>query len=468
MRFLQKSLSAMAAAVMVMMIAITPVFAESSDTSEESGSSSEVEVYTSGEYGYTLYEDKAALVQYTGAGTGEITVPDTIDGYTVNTIGDQLYISKTGITKIVIPDSIENIGVYSFYGCTSLKEFEVEADSPYYTAVDGVLYMKESDIIMNYPPAKTGTEYTIPDGVTEVDFACFANAASLEVINLPDSLEKIGDWAFAYCSSLTELSLPENLTSLGAYAYVYCNNIASIEWPEALSTINNGAFGSCQSLKKLDIPEGVTTINNGAFSDCTGLTDVKLPSTLTSLGYGAFANCTGLTTIDIPQTTTTINNNAVGFNFDSTGEMVANTAFIIKGKTGSEAESYASEYGMKFISTGEIDLSLLESSAESGSESETDKSSESANGSETTSNAGVSATNDNSNKDNMRSEAIIIVLIIAAGISVFVIMSKKNSNNEQMAELFAEDVINPKSKKNNDLAEENSDKNEQEQSDEEK
>ena len=46
----------------------------------------------------------------------------------------------------------------------------------------------------------TATDITIPDGVTTIGFAAFANCASLQSVNIPNSVTEIYISAFAGCN----------------------------------------------------------------------------------------------------------------------------------------------------------------------------------------------------------------------------------------------------------------------------
>lgn len=52
-----------------------------------------------------------------------------------------------------------------FLNCKKLKQIKVASNSPYMTAIDGVLYDKKKSTIYCYPSAKTASSYTMPDTV---------------------------------------------------------------------------------------------------------------------------------------------------------------------------------------------------------------------------------------------------------------------------------------------------------------
>jgi hypothetical protein len=59
------------------------------------------------------------ITGYIGPG-GDVTIPDTINGLPVTSIGDDAFAGCTSLTNVTIPNNVTSIGVYAFYGCTSL------------------------------------------------------------------------------------------------------------------------------------------------------------------------------------------------------------------------------------------------------------------------------------------------------------------------------------------------------------
>ena len=51
---------------------------------------------------------------------GAITIPSTLDGYTVTSIGFSAFYHCSGLTSVTIPDSVTSIGSYAFYECSGL------------------------------------------------------------------------------------------------------------------------------------------------------------------------------------------------------------------------------------------------------------------------------------------------------------------------------------------------------------
>jgi hypothetical protein len=75
-------------------------------------------------YTYTVSEGYATITEYLGP-EGDVVIPDSLDGYTINKIGAYAFQNKTEVTGIVIPDSVNRIGKWSFLGCTGLESVTI-------------------------------------------------------------------------------------------------------------------------------------------------------------------------------------------------------------------------------------------------------------------------------------------------------------------------------------------------------
>ena len=236
----------------------------------------------------------------------------------VTTIGDYAFYVCTGLTSVIIPNSVTTIGEYAFNNCTGLTSVTIPASVT--TICEGVF------------KSCTGlTSVTIPNSVTTIGDWAFNECTGLATLNfnaincsdfvygyhpfnrcpistitIGDSVQRIPKY-FAYnLDSLRTLTIGNSVTSIGIYAFYHCTGLTSVTIPNSVTTIGNYAFNDCTQLTSVTIGNSVTSIGGSAFDGCIGLTSVTIPTSVTTIGASAFSGCTGLTSVTIPTSVTTI------------------------------------------------------------------------------------------------------------------------------------------------------------------
>src|SRR5208282_918042 len=119
------------------------------------------------QFSYTTNNGTLTLTAYTGAG-GKVTVPATANGLQVTTIGSWVFGRLSGVTSVVLPDTVTTIADLAFVGAP----------------------------IANVPAGR--------------------------------AVSVIGNQAFAYCIELTNATLPDSLTTVGSGAFMGCYNLLGI------------------------------------------------------------------------------------------------------------------------------------------------------------------------------------------------------------------------------------------------
>ena len=252
--------------------------------------------------GVLFNKEKTELIRCPAAKTGaHYTIPNS-----VNSIGDSALEGCENLKSITIPDSVTGIAINAFNFCSNLAAIEVNGQNMNYTAIDGVLLNKEKTELIEYPKAKKGTNYMVPDSVTSIGKSALAGCKNLTRITIPESVHSIGEGAFNFSGNLTSITLPEGLTTIPDIAFAFCSNLTSITIGNGVTSIGEQAFSACLSLKSITIPEGVTSIGEGAFINCNSLKSITIPDGVTSIEKETFLGCPDLKNITIPDSVTSV------------------------------------------------------------------------------------------------------------------------------------------------------------------
>lgn len=167
----------------------------------------------------------------------KITIPES-----VTEIDGQVFSGCTSLETIEIPASCKTLGDEVFYGCTAMKEFTVADRSQYFSAEDGILFNADKTTLVAYPTAKTDNYYKAPDSVTEILMSAFAGCTSLENVDVT-SVITIGDYAFEDCLSLYAVKLSEDLTTVGECAFYNCTSLLAMKTYNKITEIGTAAIG---------------------------------------------------------------------------------------------------------------------------------------------------------------------------------------------------------------------------------
>ena len=212
--------------------------------------------------------DLGTVFQYNGT----ITSFDELEFFTgLTTIGEWAFNSCSGLTSVIIPNSVTTIGEMAFDWCNSLTSVTIP------NSVTSI-----GDNPFDY--CSSLTNITVANGNTKYDSRDNCNAI----------IETNTNTLIAGCKNT---AIPNSVTKIGSYAFSGCYGLTSVTIPNSVTTIENNAFYECSGLTSVTIPNSVTTIGDWAFPYCSSLTEVTIPSSVTSIGEYAFymTNLTSVT-----------------------------------------------------------------------------------------------------------------------------------------------------------------------------
>lgn len=111
-------------------------------------------------------QDKYYVVEYTG-NDSDITIPNKYKDLPVVALGfvnAAVFKLPSNVTKITISENIRKITsdeINSEY----LEEIVVDESNLYFKSIDGVLFTKDGETLLQYPKEKKGIDYFVPNDV---------------------------------------------------------------------------------------------------------------------------------------------------------------------------------------------------------------------------------------------------------------------------------------------------------------
>ena len=211
------------------------------------------------------------------------TIPNSVE-----TVEGDAFSACANLGSVTIPGSVTNILGAAFFDCTGLTNICVNATNPAYSTLNGVLFDKAQDTLVQYPPALTNTTYSIPNSVTTIQSYAFASCNNLAGITIPNCVASFGFGVFQDCTNLASVVVPNGVTNIPAYTFYYCSGLTSIVITDSVTSIGWQAFLGCSSLTNFIIPAGITNIEDMAFFSCSSLTSAYFQGNAPAGGAGAF------------------------------------------------------------------------------------------------------------------------------------------------------------------------------------
>lgn len=202
---------------------------------------------------------------------GIVTIPKTVNEYTVTQICERAFEGCSAIQSIVVPEEVDSIGSRAFAECTQM------------TSID------------------------MPATITRWGVSVFQGCTSLTSFTMPYSFGQGGAYMFDGCTALDEVEFPEGMTYIPKDLFRNCSGLTTVSFPSTILTIDDGAFYKCSRLTSIELPLGISYIGKAAFYNCKGLATVTVGESVLVIEENAFGGCTNLTgfyiyAVDVPDT----------------------------------------------------------------------------------------------------------------------------------------------------------------------
>ena len=197
-----------------------------------------------------------------------------MNGHAQDIVANGIFYNIISDTQVAVAPAYYD-GANHYEGCIILPEK---------VYCDGVNY----DVAAIAPRAfweSKVTQIQIPNSITMIGEAAFADAEQLTDITLPLGLKAISRYMLAG-TAVTNLVLPEGVTDIGMGAFEDCDQLHTIYLPHSLQTIGDKAFAYCTNLNEVysDAATPPLTMSDATFEGCNNI-HVMLPDAATTRHY---------------------------------------------------------------------------------------------------------------------------------------------------------------------------------------
>ena len=213
--------------------------------------------------GVLFSKDMGVLIAYPAAKDDiEYTIPES-----VVTVRNDAFVGTKNLSRLTIGDNLIHHDVWAFRYCWSVEEFSVDAECTVLLSIDGALYNKNGEKLIQYPPSKTSDELTVPDSMEELEYVAFYNADGLKSIQVGDGntkfsssegclLSKDGSILYACPPGLESITLDADIKVISEGTFTG-DVLKEVVFPSGMkAVVNMDAFINCDSLERIVIEEG--------------------------------------------------------------------------------------------------------------------------------------------------------------------------------------------------------------------
>ncbi len=230
---------------------------------------------------YTFYGcNNAKDVYFTGDIADWCNI--SFDDNTANPLhsGGNFYIGNELVKEITIPATIEKIGSYAFYNCSSFTAAYFNGTPEQWRAIN---VGTGNDALINMLLFNDGNRFYYAPGTCGADISWIMHTDGELVItgsgemNVWTSAKNV-PWS-KYKDIISSVKIGDGVTSIGDYAFYGCLNISAVNLPDSITRIGTNAFFGCTGLTAITLSKNLTNIDKAAFSGCSSLTVARCEMT---------------------------------------------------------------------------------------------------------------------------------------------------------------------------------------------
>ena len=223
-----------------------------------------------------------------------ISIPNS-----VTTIGRMAFDLCDKFKTVHIGKGLVSLGEWAFRNY-NIESIDVDLENAKFCSIDGILFSKDTTVIYQYPAAKAGVTYSIPESVTTIENHAFFQSKYLKEILLSNSVTSIVSSAFWSCEKLEKINIPESITEIADNVFLGCRSIKYLYLHKNIASIGWRAFEGCSGLQYIMCDATTPPTCIGSFSGVDKSIPLMIPSEsedayVNAAEWSEFTNMMGMT-----------------------------------------------------------------------------------------------------------------------------------------------------------------------------
>lgn len=187
-------------------------------------------------------------------------------GKGVKSIGGNAFVNCDSLKKVIYNNESTAIASNGF-NCKNWTEIEINDDSKTFKVIDNVLYSYDLSKIIKVPTGYKGN-FEMIDSVENIGNWSFFGCTKLRKVKFGSNIKNIDAGSFWSCTSLEEVENLDKVKTIAVDAFHNCPKLNNVIINEDVNYIGGNAFVSCDELKTVIINSPVIVKNITSANSC--------------------------------------------------------------------------------------------------------------------------------------------------------------------------------------------------------
>lgn len=187
-------------------------------------------------------------------------------GKGVKSIGGNAFVNCDSLKKVIYNNESTAIASNGF-NCKNWTEIEINDDSKTFKVIDNVLYSYDLSKIIKVPTGYKGN-FEMIDSVENIGNWSFFGCTKLRKVKFGSNIKNIDAGSFWSCTSLEEVENLDKVKTISIDAFHNCQKLNNVIINEDVNYIGGNAFVECWTLKTVIINSPVIVKNITSANSC--------------------------------------------------------------------------------------------------------------------------------------------------------------------------------------------------------